>query len=197
MLATIFKLYWNFYKWGNNNYHVHLMVNYVEELSAALVQMVACLPLVHSVQGSIPSEVENVLMKILNLGARKGEDVQFLIARWFKFHTVPQYICWEGIFLLLLAISPSDGDLSLAVPFVLINRSRPWSGTGFHLLPFFHHHNPTYNTLTLQTITNTLTSLLSIHKYRYTFPHVTYVNRHLQYSHSVEPEAHNSAVGWH
>ena len=42
---------------------------------AALAQMVACLPLIQQVQGSIP--------KIFNLGARRGGNVHFLIARLY------------------------------------------------------------------------------------------------------------------
>ena len=47
----------------------------------ALAQMVACLPLVQQVRGSIPSGVVNFHLKIFNLGARRGEYVHFLIAR--------------------------------------------------------------------------------------------------------------------
>ena len=50
---------------------------------AALAQMVACLPLVQQVGGSIPGGVGlvNFHLKIFNLGARRGGDVHFLIAR--------------------------------------------------------------------------------------------------------------------
>ena len=47
---------------------------------AALAQMVACLPLIQRVRGSIPGEVVNFHLKIFNLGARRGGDVHFLIA---------------------------------------------------------------------------------------------------------------------
>ena len=50
---------------------------------AALAQMVACLPLVQWVRGSIPGRVVNFHMKIFNLGARRGGDVHFLIARLY------------------------------------------------------------------------------------------------------------------
>ena len=40
---------------------------------AALAQMVACLPLVQRVRGSIPGGVVNFHLKIFNLGARRGE----------------------------------------------------------------------------------------------------------------------------
>ena len=50
---------------------------------AALAQMVTCLPQVQRVQGSIPGEVVNFHLKIFNLGARKGGDVHFLIARLY------------------------------------------------------------------------------------------------------------------
>ena len=46
---------------------------------ALLVQMVACLPLVQQVRGSIPGGV--VHLKIFYLGTRRGGDVRFLIAR--------------------------------------------------------------------------------------------------------------------
>ena len=50
---------------------------------AALAQMVACLPLVQQVRGLIPGGVVNFNLKIFNLGARRGGDVQFLIARLY------------------------------------------------------------------------------------------------------------------
>ena len=64
----------------------------------ALAQMVACLPLVQQVWGSVPSGVINFHMKIFNLGARRGGDVHFLNARftslvWIKFQTLPQHVC--------------------------------------------------------------------------------------------------------
>ena len=59
-----------------------LIVYYNNEL-AVLAQMVACLPLVQQVQGSIPGGVVNFNLKIFNLGARRGEDVHFLIARLY------------------------------------------------------------------------------------------------------------------
>ena len=39
------------------------------------------------------------------------------------------------------------GSLSLAAPLVLFEKSRLWVGTGFHLLPSFHHH-PTQHSYT-------------------------------------------------
>ena len=50
---------------------------------AALAQMVACLPLVQQVRGSIPGWVVNFNFKIFNLRARRGGDVHFLIARLY------------------------------------------------------------------------------------------------------------------
>ena len=50
---------------------------------AALAQMVACLPLVQLVRGSIPGGVLNFYLKIFNLGAMRGGDVHFLIARLY------------------------------------------------------------------------------------------------------------------
>ena len=49
----------------------------------ALAQMVACLPLVQQVWGSIPGGVVYFHLKIFNLGARRGGDVHFLIARLY------------------------------------------------------------------------------------------------------------------
>ena len=46
-----------------------------------LAQMVAYLPLVQQVRGSILGGVVNFYLKIFNLGARWGGDVHFLIAR--------------------------------------------------------------------------------------------------------------------
>ena len=48
-----------------------------------LAQMVACMPLVQQVRSSIPGGVVNFHLKIFNLGARKGGDVHFLIARLY------------------------------------------------------------------------------------------------------------------
>ena len=53
------------------------------EKLAMLAQMVACLPLVQQVRGSIPGAVINFHLKIFNLGARRGGDVHFLIARLY------------------------------------------------------------------------------------------------------------------
>ena len=49
---------------------------------AALAQMIAYLPLVQQVRGSIPSRVVNFNLKIFNFWARRGGDVHFLIARF-------------------------------------------------------------------------------------------------------------------
>ena len=46
---------------------------------AALAQMVACLPLVQQVQGSIPGGVVNFYLKIFNLRARRGGDVHLIV----------------------------------------------------------------------------------------------------------------------
>ena len=50
---------------------------------AALAQMLASLPLVQQVRGSIPGGVVNFHLKIFNPGARRGGDVHFLIARLY------------------------------------------------------------------------------------------------------------------
>ena len=48
-----------------------------------LAQMVASLPLVQEVRGSIPGRVANFHLKIFNLEARRGRDVHFLFARLY------------------------------------------------------------------------------------------------------------------
>ena len=45
--------------------------------------MAACLPLVNQLRGLIPGGVVDFHSKILNLGARRGGDVHFLIARLY------------------------------------------------------------------------------------------------------------------
>ena len=41
-----------------------------------MAQAVTCLPFVQEVRDSIPGEVENFIMEIVNLGARRSEDVR-------------------------------------------------------------------------------------------------------------------------
>ena len=55
----------------------------LQNILAVLAQMVACLPLVQQVRGSIPGGVVNFNLKIFNLGARRGGDVHFIIARLY------------------------------------------------------------------------------------------------------------------
>ena len=61
---------------------IDIIQHYILKL-AVLAQMVACLPLVQQVRGSIPGRVVNFHLKIFNLGARRGGDVHFLIARLY------------------------------------------------------------------------------------------------------------------
>ena len=88
---------------------------------AALTQMVACLPLVQQVRGSIPGGVVNFHLKIFNLGARRGGDVLCLIARLYI--TIldkipnPSAVCmFRRHIILLIAIRPSDGDVKSGGP---------------------------------------------------------------------------------
>ena len=64
---------------------MHFPAKFLNEIKklAALAQMVACLPLVQQVRGSIPGRVVNFNLKMFNLGARRGGDVHFLIARLY------------------------------------------------------------------------------------------------------------------
>ena len=64
-------------------FHFFLPLLTFYEMLAALAQMVACLPLVQQIRGSIPGRVVNFHLKIFNLGARRGGDVHFLIARLY------------------------------------------------------------------------------------------------------------------
>ena len=59
---------------------------------ATLAQMVACLPLIQQVRGSIPGGVVNFHLKFFNIGARRGGDVHFLIARLY-IAVLPSAIC--------------------------------------------------------------------------------------------------------
>ena len=88
---------------------------------AALAQMVPCLPLVQQVRGSIPGGVVLFNLTISNLGARKGGDVHFLIARLYI--TVldqipnPSAVCMlRRHIILLIAIRLSDGDVKPGGP---------------------------------------------------------------------------------
>ena len=100
------------------------------------------------------------------------------------------------------------GTLSLVAPLVLFEKSRLWVSTGFHLLPSFHHHHHT----TQLHYTNSYTySHLNLNFLQYTIQilvlHVMWsaqVVRELKidqlnaiYLPCAEPEARNSAVGWH
>ena len=67
----------------NYNNQTFSFFYYIDAELAALAQMVACLPLVQQVRGSILGGVVNFHLKIFNLGARRSGDVQFLIARLY------------------------------------------------------------------------------------------------------------------
>ena len=82
--------------------------------------MVACLPLVQKVRGSIPGGVVNFHLKIFNLGARRGGDVRFLIARLYIIGLDipnPSAACMlRRHIALLIAVRPSDGDVKPGGP---------------------------------------------------------------------------------
>ena len=68
-----------------------------------------------AVVSSIPGGVVNFNLKIFNLGARKGGDVHFLIARLYitglDLIPNPSAVCMlRRHTVLLIAIHPSDGD---------------------------------------------------------------------------------------
>ena len=83
--------------------------------------MVACMPLVQQVWGSVPGGVVNFHLKIFNLGARRGGDVHFLITRLYitGLDKIPNpsaiYMLRRHI-VLLIAIRPLDGDVKSGGP---------------------------------------------------------------------------------
>ena len=100
-----------------------MLLSTMSYLLVALAQMVACLTLVQQVRGSIPDGVVNFDLKIINLGARRGGDVHFLIARLYI--TVLDYITNPSallmlrrhiVFIPLIAIRPLDGDVKPGGP---------------------------------------------------------------------------------
>ena len=120
---------------------------------AALAHMVACLLLVQQVRGSISGEVVNFHLKIFNLGARRGGDVHFLIARLYitGIDEIPNpsavYTLRRHI-VLLIAIRPLDGNVKPGGP--------PWCFSrraGYELAPGFTFSLPyiiiPHNTITL------------------------------------------------
>ena len=60
-----------------------VLTKYGHTYLSALAQMVACLPLVQQIRGSIPGGLVNFHLKIFNLGARMDGDVHFLITRLY------------------------------------------------------------------------------------------------------------------
>ena len=64
------------------NSHQKTGVDSIPKL-AVLAQMAACLLLVQQNRGSIPGGVVYFNLKIFNVGARRGGDVHFLIARLY------------------------------------------------------------------------------------------------------------------
>ena len=69
---------------------------------------------------------------------------------------------------MLIAIRLSDGDVKPGGPLGAFREEQAMSGTGFHLLPSYHHH-PTQHNYTTQTATYTvtLTSTSYNTQYRY------------------------------
>ena len=66
-----------------NTNRVHFPTKYAVSGNNLVRKMVSCLPLVQQVRGSNPGGVVNFHLKIFNLGARRGGDVHFLIARLY------------------------------------------------------------------------------------------------------------------
>ena len=86
-------LYINYVDFVLNSYHnllLHFRIYKLDQTFrgelAALDQIVACLPLIQQVRGPIPGGGVNFHLKVFNLGARRGGDVHFLIARLYITH---------------------------------------------------------------------------------------------------------------
>ena len=81
----------------------------------------ACLPLVQRVRDAIPGRIVNFLLKIFNLGARRGGDVHFLIARLHvtgldKITNPSAVYMLRRHIVLLIVIRPSDGHVKPSGP---------------------------------------------------------------------------------
>ena len=141
---------------------------------AALAQMVACLPLIQQVRGSIPGGVVNFHLKIFNLGARRGGDVHFLFARLYitDLDQIPNpsavYMSRRHI-VLLKGIRPSDGDVKPGGSPGAIREEQAISRHRVSPSPFL---SPSSHTTQLH-YTNT---------YTYSHPNLTFSNTLYRYS---------------
>ena len=92
---------------------------------AALAQMVACLPLVQQVWGSIPGGVVNFNLKIFNLGARRGWRCT-LSNRQIVHHTPGlNSKSFRSMYCMLrMRFVCRMGTLNLTAPLVLFKKSR-------------------------------------------------------------------------
>ena len=103
---------------------------------AALAQMVACLPLIQQVRGSIPGGVVNFNLKIFKLGARRDGDVHFLIARcMLRRHII-----------LLIAIRQSDGDVKPGDPLGAFREEQAMSWHQVSPSPFLSSSSSSHTT---------------------------------------------------
>ena len=141
--------------------------------------MVTCLPLVEQVRGSIPGGVVNFHLKNFNLGARRGGDAHFLIARLcitsLDKIPIPSAVCMlRRHIILLIAIRPSDGDVKPGGPLGAFREEKAMSRHRVSPSPF-----PSSSSLTTQShYTNSYTySHPNLNFLQYTiqilFPHVT------------------------
>ena len=79
--------------------------------------------------GFDPGGVVNFHLKIFNLGARRGGDVHFVIARLYitgmDYIPNPTAVCMlRRQIVLLILIRPSDGDVKPGGPLMLFKKSR-------------------------------------------------------------------------
>ena len=67
---------------------------------------------------------------------------------WIKFQTLPQYVCWEGM-QLLIAICPSDGDVKTGGPLGVFREEQAMSRHRVSPSPFLSASSHTTHTVIL------------------------------------------------
>ena len=164
--------------------------------------MVACLPLVQQIRGSIPGGVVKFHLKIFNLGARRGGDVHFLIARLYitslNFISNPStvYMLRRHI-VLLIVIRPSDGGVKLGGPLGAIREEQAMSRHRVSLFPLLSSSSSSSHTTQLH-YTNSYTyshpNINVLQYYTILIPHVMWSAQKVRNSKTDHTERHLSAL---
>ena len=136
--------------------------------------MVACLPLVQQVWGSIPDGVVNFHLNIFNLGARRGGDVHFLIVRLYitvlDYIPNPSAVCMlRRHIVLLIAIRPSDGDVKPGGPLGAFREEQAMSRDRVSPSPFLS-----------SSLSRTNTILHYTNSYTYSHPNLNFLQYTIQ-----------------